>query len=67
MGWDTEYQCYTDQDNPFGDSALTHSFVWGKKLAREGVTQVSRDELDASARQKQLENKIELEKVCVCW
>ncbi|KAL0820034.1 hypothetical protein ABMA28_005993 [Loxostege sticticalis] len=63
MGWDNEYQCYTNQDNPFGDSALTHTFVWTKKLAKEGVKTVSRDELEASNRQKQLENKIELEKV----
>ncbi|CAG5055700.1 unnamed protein product [Parnassius apollo] len=63
MGWDTEYQCYTNQDNPFGDSALTHTFVWTKKLAKEGVKNVSRDELEALNRQKQLENKIELEKV----
>lgn len=63
MGWDNEYQCYTNQDNPFGDSALTHTFVWTKKLAKEGVKTVSRDELDALNRQKQLENKIELEKV----
>lgn len=63
MGWDNEYQCYTNQDNPFGDSALTNTFVWGKKLAKEGVKNVSRDELEALNRQKQLENKIELEKV----
>ncbi|CAH2042765.1 unnamed protein product, partial [Iphiclides podalirius] len=63
MGWDTEYQCYTNQDNPFGDSALTHTFVWTKKLAKEGVKSVSREELEALNRQKQLENKIELEKV----
>ncbi|CAG4948098.1 unnamed protein product [Colias eurytheme] len=63
MGWDNEYQCYTNQDNPFGDSALTNTFVWSKKLAKEGVKTVSRDELEALNRQKQLENKIELEKV----
>lgn len=63
MGWDGEYQCYTDQDNPFGDSALTNTFVWSKKLAKEGVKNVSRDELEALNRQKQMENKIELEKV----
>ncbi|XP_049876850.1 cactin [Pectinophora gossypiella] len=63
MGWDNEYQCYTNQDNPFGDSALTNTFVWSKKLAKEGVKNVSRDELEALNRQKQLENKIELEKV----
>lgn len=63
MGWDGEYQCYTDQDNPFGDSALTDTFVWSKKLARQGVTSVSRQQLEAEARRKQLENKAELEKV----
>lgn len=63
MGWDTEYQCYTNQDNPFGDSALTNTFVWSKKLAKEGVKSVSHDELEALNRQKQMENKIELEKV----
>ncbi|CAH0764067.1 unnamed protein product, partial [Diatraea saccharalis] len=63
MGWDNEYQCYTNQDNPFGDSALTNTFVWTKKLAKEGVKTVSREELEALNRQKQLENKIELEKV----
>lgn len=63
MGWDNEYQCYTNQDNPFGDSALTNTFVWTKKLAKEGVKNVSHDELEALNRQKQLENKIELEKV----
>ncbi|RVE52955.1 hypothetical protein evm_002432 [Chilo suppressalis] len=63
MGWDNEYQCYTNQDNPFGDSALTNTFVWTKKLAKEGVKTVSREELEAFNRQKQLENKIELEKV----
>ncbi|GBP55435.1 Cactin [Eumeta japonica] len=63
MGWDGEYQEYTNQDNPFGDSALTHTFVWAKKLAKEGVANVSRDRLEALNRQKQLENKIELEKV----
>lgn len=63
MGWDGEYQCYTDQDNPFGDSALTDTFVWSKKLARQGVTSVSRQQLEADSRRKQLENKAELEKV----
>lgn len=63
MGWDGEYQHYTNQDNPFGDAALTQTFVWNKKLAREGLATASHEELDARNRQKQLENKIELEKV----
>lgn len=63
MGWDGEYQHYTNQDNPFGDGELTQTFVWNKKLAREGLATASRNELDARNKQKQMENKIELEKV----
>jgi hypothetical protein len=63
MGWDGEYQHYTNQDNPFGDAALTQTFVWNKKLQRDGLDTASRAELDARSRQKQLENKNELEKV----
>ncbi|KAJ8717527.1 hypothetical protein PYW08_005926 [Mythimna loreyi] len=63
MGWDNVYQCYTNQDNPFGDSALTDTFVWTKKLVKEGIKALPRDELKAINRQKQLENMIELTKV----
>lgn len=63
MGWDGEYQHYTNQDNPFGDAELTETFVWTKKLASEGLADASKDQLDARTRQKQFDNKIELEKV----
>lgn len=63
MGWDTEYQHYTNQDNPFGDSHLTSTFVWGKKLEKHGIQNATAEELEVINRQKQLENKNELEKV----
>lgn len=63
MGWDTEYQHYTNQDNPFGDANLTSTFVWGKKLEKKGLTGLTTEELEIINRQKQMENKAELEKV----
>lgn len=63
MGWDNEYLHYTNTDNPFGDANLLSTFVWTKKLAKEGLTNVSREELEASNKHKQEENKRELEKV----
>lgn len=63
MGWDNEYQHYTNQDNPFGDAHLTSTFVWNKKLEKKGLTHMTNDELEIINRQKQLENKNELEKV----
>lgn len=63
MGWDTEYQHYTNQDNPFGDAHLTSTFVWGKKLEKSGLKSAPHETLELINRQKQMENKIELEKV----
>lgn len=63
MGWDSEYLHYTNTDNPFGDGNLLSTFVWTKKLAKEGLTGVSREEIEARNRYKQEENKRELEKV----
>lgn len=63
MGWDKEYQHYTNDDNPFGDSHLTSSFVWSKKLEKQGYKNVTTEEIEALNRQKQWENKAELEKV----
>lgn len=63
MGWDNDYLHYTNTDNPFGDGNLLSTFVWSKKLDREGLTGLSREELEIRNRQKQEENKRELEKV----
>lgn len=63
MGWDTEYQHYTNEDNPFGDANLTSTFVWKKKLEQKGLQDLREEEIEMINRQKQMENRIELEKV----
>lgn len=63
MGWDNDYLHYTNTDNPFGDGNLLSTFVWSKKLDKEGLSGVSREELEVRNRQKQEENRRELEKV----
>lgn len=63
MGWDEDYLHYTNTDNPFGDAHLLQPFVWGKKLEKEGLLEVSREQLEMRNRYKQEENKRELEKV----
>nr|XP_034177464.1 cactin [Osmia lignaria] len=63
MGWDNDYLHYTNTDNPFGDGNLLSTFVWSKKLEKEGLLGVSREELEIRNRYKQEENKRELEKV----
>ncbi|KAJ8938745.1 hypothetical protein NQ314_011342 [Rhamnusium bicolor] len=62
MGWDNEYLHYTNSDNPFGDGNLLSTFVWNKKLLKEGLTDVGPEELETRNRFKQEENKRELEK-----
>ena len=63
MGWDQEYQHYTNEDNPFGDSKLTSTFRWQKKLEKEGLDKVDDYELQRHQRVKFEEQKRELEKV----
>ena len=60
MGWDTDYLHYTNADNPFGDNNLLQSFVWGKKLEKEGLSldSISHEELEKRNRQKMEENKV---------
>ncbi|KAL3287167.1 hypothetical protein HHI36_001646 [Cryptolaemus montrouzieri] len=63
MGWDNEYLHYTNVDNPFGDGDLLSTFVWSKKLSKEGLVGASQQELEMRNRAKQEENRRELEKV----
>lgn len=67
MGWDNEYLHYTNSDNPFGDGNLLSTFVWNKKLSKEGLIGVRPEELEARNRYKQEENKRELEKVILLF
>ncbi|CAL8088307.1 unnamed protein product [Orchesella dallaii] len=63
MGWDNEYMHYTNTDNPFGDSNILETFVWKKKLEKDGLQDISTEEVGRINRFKQEENKRELEKV----
>lgn len=63
MGWDKEYLHYTNSDNPFGDGDLLSTFVWKKKLNKEGLIGISKEELEMRNKFKQGENRRELEKV----
>lgn len=63
MGWDKEYMGYTNVDNPFGDEHLTETFVWSKKITKEGNETLHADEIHQMTKKKMEENRIELEKV----
>lgn len=62
-GWDEEYMGYTNTDNPFGDSQLQQTFIWGKKFEKQGVTDISVEDVERDNRKKLEETKRELEKV----
>ena len=51
-------QGYTNEDNPFGDEHLLDTFVWGKKLEKEGKKDMERTELDKAHKRKMVENKV---------
>uniref|UniRef100_H2YJA7 Splicing factor Cactin n=1 Tax=Ciona savignyi TaxID=51511 RepID=H2YJA7_CIOSA len=63
MGWDKEYMGYTNTDNPFGDGKLLNTFVWHKKLEKQGLTHLPDEQKKKMIKQKQESNKIELAKV----
>lgn len=63
MGWDKEYMGYTNVDNPFGDEHLTDTFVWSKKISKEGKETLDHEEIHQMTKKKMEENRIELEKV----
>ena len=54
---------YTNTDNPFGDGKLLDTFVWHKKLEKEGLQDLAASQKKDLIRRKQDSNKIELEKV----
>ncbi|KFM74457.1 hypothetical protein X975_17517, partial [Stegodyphus mimosarum] len=63
MGWDEEYMGYTNTDNPFGDTSLLNTFVWKKKLEKEGLKNIEKEDIERRTRLKMEENRLELEKV----
>ncbi|CDW56592.1 CactinC cactus and Cactin mid domain containing p rotein [Trichuris trichiura] len=65
LGWPGEYMVvgYSNDDNPYGDPELTHPFVWGKKLEKEGLSNISDAELASRSRQVLEANRVQLEKI----
>ena len=53
---------YSNVDNPFGDTKLTQTFLWGKKLEKEGLGDASREEVESVIRSRVAQNKEELER-----
>ena len=51
-------QGYTNFDNPFGDDHLLHTFVWNKKLQKEGLGNLDKHEIEKLQKRKMIENKV---------
>lgn len=58
-----EYQQYTNEENPFGDTTLTSAFVWKKKMEADGHDPTDKAQLEIMNRKKMQETRLELEKV----
>ena len=63
LGWSNDLVHYDNDENPFGDSSLTKTFRWDKKLEKDGIKNIKDDELDRMAKARIIEQKQELEKV----
>ena len=63
LGWTNDMIHYDNDENPFGDSSLTKTFRWDKKLEKEGMGNINEEELDRLAKSRIIEQKAELEKV----
>jgi len=63
LGWKSDMITYDDDDNPFGDSTLTQTFRWQKKLEKEGIGKINDEDLEDLAKKKIVEQRAELEKV----
>eukprot|EP00090_Calanus_glacialis_P009333 TRINITY_DN17717_c0_g1_i1.p1 TRINITY_DN17717_c0_g1~~TRINITY_DN17717_c0_g1_i1.p1 ORF type:complete len:739 (+),score=272.19 TRINITY_DN17717_c0_g1_i1:35-2251(+) len=63
LGWTSDMIQYDNDDNPFGDSNLTNTFRWEKKLEKEGISNINDEELESLSKTKIMEQRQELEKV----
>ncbi|XP_071964525.1 splicing factor Cactin-like [Antedon mediterranea] len=63
MGWDKEMMGYTNQDNPFADPNLLEMFTWHKKNDKLGLKDADANVIKKLSRHKQIENRLELQKV----
>merc|ERR1712048_479515 len=63
MGWDKDMLGYTNEDNPFGDEKLLDTFVWRKKMDKDGKNHLTETEQRRMIQSKQLQFQKDLEKV----
>ena len=54
---------YTNEDNPFGDEKLLDTFVWRKKMDKDGQSHLTETEQRRLIQSKQVELTKDLEKV----
>ncbi|GMT15106.1 hypothetical protein PFISCL1PPCAC_6403, partial [Pristionchus fissidentatus] len=54
---------YTNTNNPFNDMNLTQSFVWGKKLEKEGKGSLSQKDIERENRDRIKKNMREMEEL----
>jgi len=52
------WQGYTNADNPFGDEHLLDTFVWQKKLEKEGKSDLGQADLEKIQKTKMMESKV---------
>lgn len=48
----------SNTNNPFGDEKLTETFVWKKKLEKQGLADVPAERIQLLTRQRIEENKV---------
>ncbi|XP_031565952.1 cactin-like [Actinia tenebrosa] len=63
MGWNDEYEGYTNTDNPFGDAHLLETFVWHKKREKQGETHLTEEEKRFTDKKRQMDTRKQLERV----
>lgn len=54
------FQGYTNTDNPFGDTNLLNTFVWKKKLDKEGLKTITKEDIERRNRLKVEQNRVRL-------
>ena len=53
-----QLQGYSNADNPFGDEHLMDTFVWSKKIAKEGKDDLDQAEIQQMTKKKMEENRV---------
>ncbi|KAF8360635.1 cacn-1, partial [Pristionchus pacificus] len=54
---------YTNTNNPFNDMNLTQTFVWGKKLEKEGKNNLTEKQIERESRDRIKKNMREMEEL----